>query len=34
MLGFPRGDAIRDVQVAAVDLGLFDQLCDVREVLQ
>jgi hypothetical protein len=34
MLGFHRGDAIRDVQVAAVDLGLFDQLCDVREVLQ
>ena len=34
MLGFQRGDAVRDVQVAAVDLGLFDQLCEVPEVLQ
>ncbi len=34
MLGFHRGDTARDVQVAAVDLGLFDQLCEVREVLQ
>jgi hypothetical protein len=34
MLGFHCGDVVRDVQVAAVDLGLFDQLCEVREVLQ
>lgn len=25
---------VRDVQVATIDLGLFDQLCDAREVLQ
>jgi hypothetical protein len=34
MLGFDSGAAVRDVQVAAVDLGLFDQLCEVREVLR
>jgi hypothetical protein len=34
MLSFHRGDTARDVQVAAVDLGLFDELCEVREVLQ
>jgi hypothetical protein len=34
MLGIDRGVTVRDVQVAAVDLGLFDQLCAVREVLQ
>ena len=34
MLGFDHGAAVRDVQVAAIDLGLFDQLCEVREVLQ
>ena len=28
MLGVDRGEAVRDVQVAAVDLGLFDQLCE------
>ena len=25
---------VRDVQVATIDLGLFDQLCEAREVLQ
>jgi hypothetical protein len=34
MLSFHRGDTARDVQVATVDLGLFDELCEVREVLQ
>jgi hypothetical protein len=34
MLGLGCGAAVRDVQVAAIDLGLFDQLCDAREVLQ
>ena len=34
MLGVERGAAVRDVQVAAVDLGLFDQLYSAREVLQ
>jgi hypothetical protein len=34
MLGVERGSAVRDVQVAAVDLGLFDQLYRAREVLQ
>ena len=34
MVGVERGAAVRDVQVAAVDLGLFDRLCGVREVLQ
>jgi hypothetical protein len=34
MLGVERGAAVRDVQVAAVDLGLFDQLYGAREVLQ
>jgi hypothetical protein len=34
MLGIDRGAGIRDVQVAVVDLGLFDQLCATREVLQ
>ena len=34
MLGIDRGAGVRDVQVAAVDLGLFDQLCEAREVLQ
>ena len=34
MLSFHRGDTARDVQVAAVDLGIFDELCKVREVLQ
>ena len=34
MLGVERGAAVRDVQVAAVDLELFDQLCSAREVLQ
>jgi hypothetical protein len=34
MLGFERGGAVRDVHVAAVDLGLFDQLCEAREVRQ
>jgi hypothetical protein len=33
-LALDGGLAVRDVQVAAVDLGLFDQLCDAREVLQ
>jgi hypothetical protein len=34
LLRLDGGAAVRDVQVAAVDLGLFDQLCEVREVLQ
>ena len=34
MLGVDRSAAIRDVQVAAVDLGVFDQLCSAQEVLQ
>ena len=34
MLGIDRCAGVRDVQVAAVDLGLFDQLCATREVLQ
>jgi hypothetical protein len=34
MLGIARCAGVRDVQVAAVDLGLFDQLCEAREVLQ
>jgi hypothetical protein len=34
LLGLDGGAAVRDVQVAAVDLGLFDQLYEVREVLQ
>jgi hypothetical protein len=34
MLGLGRRATVRDVQVDAVDLGLFDQLCEVREVLQ
>jgi hypothetical protein len=34
MLSFHRGDTARDVQVSTVDLGLFDELCEVREVLQ
>jgi hypothetical protein len=34
MLGIDRCAGVRDVQVAAVDLGLFDQLCAAREVLQ
>ena len=33
-LGIDRGAGVRDVEVAAVDLGLFDQLCAAREVLQ
>jgi hypothetical protein len=33
-LGIDPGAAVRDVEVAAVDLGLFDQLCAAREVLQ
>jgi hypothetical protein len=34
LLGLDGGVAVRDVQVATVDLGLFDQLCAAREVLQ
>jgi hypothetical protein len=34
MLGADHGVAIRDVQVAAVDLRLFDQLLSTSEVLQ
>jgi hypothetical protein len=34
MLGVDRSAAVRDVQVAAVDLGVFDQLCSAPEVLQ
>jgi len=34
MLGVDRSAAVRDVQVAAVDLGVFDQLCSAQEVLQ
>jgi hypothetical protein len=34
MLSFHRGDTTRDVQVVAIDLGIFDELCEVREVLQ
>jgi hypothetical protein len=34
LLGLNGGKAVRDVQVAAVDLELFDQLCDAPEVLQ
>jgi len=34
MLGIDPCVGVRDVEVAAVDLGLFDQLCAVREVLQ
>jgi hypothetical protein len=34
MLGADHGTAVRDVQVAAVDLSLFDQLYSAREVLQ
>jgi hypothetical protein len=34
LLGLDGGATVRDVQVAAVDLGLFDQLYEVREVLQ
>ena len=34
MVGFDHGAAVRDVEVDAVDLGLFDQLCAPREVLQ
>jgi hypothetical protein len=34
MLGTDHGMAVRDVQVAAVDLSLFDQLFSAREVLQ
>lgn len=34
MLVAESGAAIRDVQVAAIDLGLFDQLCNAGEVLQ
>jgi len=34
MLGIAGGAGVRDVEVAAVDLGLFDQLCATREVLQ
>jgi hypothetical protein len=34
MLGIDRCAGVRDVEVAAVDLGLFDQLCAAREVLQ
>jgi hypothetical protein len=33
-LGIDRGAGVRDVEVAAVDLGLFDQLCAAQEVLQ
>jgi hypothetical protein len=34
MLGATQSQAIPDVQVAAVDLSLFDQLFSEREVLQ
>ncbi|HZL69822.1 MAG TPA: IS21 family transposase, partial [Candidatus Limnocylindrales bacterium] len=34
MLGVDRSAAVRDVQVAAIDLGVFDQLCSAPEVLQ
>jgi hypothetical protein len=34
MVGFDHGAAVRDVEVDAVDLGLFDQLFAPREVLQ
>jgi hypothetical protein len=34
MLGVDRSAAVRDVQVATVDLGVFDQLCSAQEVLQ
>ncbi len=34
MLGAEHGTVVRDVQVAAVDLSLFDQLFSAREVLQ
>jgi hypothetical protein len=34
MLGFERSADIRDVRVAVVDLGLFDQLYEAQEVLQ
>ena len=34
MLAVDTRAVVRDVQVAAVDLGLFDQLCATREVLQ
>ena len=34
MLGVDRSAAVRDVQVAAVDLGVFDQLYSAQEVLR
>jgi len=34
IVGIHRSATVRDVEVAAVDLGLFDQLCAAREVLQ
>ena len=34
MLGFSCDDTARDVQVATVDLAVFDQLCEVQNVLQ
>ena len=34
MLEADQVPAVRDVQVAAVDLSLFDLLCIAREVLQ
>jgi hypothetical protein len=34
MLGADHATAVRDVEVAAVDLSLFDQLCRAQEVLQ
>jgi hypothetical protein len=34
MLGSDHGTVVRDVEVAAVDLRLFDQLYSAQEVLQ